>query len=123
MAPRVDGAAVKEIFDTSLNATQLAPFITAANLFINEEVEPNANYSEERLTLIEQWLSAHLAATRDQRVESNKIEGDLLVKYQGKTGMGLSSTFYGQQVLLFDTSDIIDRADEDTGVPVGIHAL
>jgi len=100
MAVRVSDAEVKEIIDTSVTTTA---FISAANLVVTEKLG-SSGLSEDLLKEIERWLAAHLiASSKDKQVESETI-GDVSATYQGKTDMGLDSTFYGQQVKLLDTT-------------------
>lgn len=96
---RVTDAEVKEVFDTTIDTT---PFIATANLIVTEELG-ESDLSEARLTQIELFLSAHLASLMDPRLASEKI-GDGSNTYEGKTGMGLDSSRYGQQVKLLDTT-------------------
>ena len=102
MATRVTATEVKEIFDTTLSDAQLDTFILAANLVVTEKLS-TSGLSTAMLKEIERWLSAHLAAIRDQMPSQEKI-GDASVRYQGETGMGLRFTSYGQQVMLLDTT-------------------
>ena len=55
------------------------------------------------LEIIERWLAAHLYAHADQLL-SSKSTADASGTYQGKTGMGLESTQYGQTAMDMDAS-------------------
>jgi hypothetical protein len=58
---------------------------------------------------IERWFTAHLiAATRDQQPQAEK-DGGASITYQGKTGMGLNSTYYGQTVKTLDTTGALAK--------------
>lgn len=102
---RVDADAVKEIFDTDLTDAQMNAFINTANNLVTEELG-NAGLSADRLTEIEKYLSAHFAALRDPRFAQEAI-GDYRYQVQGKTEIGLDSTYYGQQAKLLDSSGIL----------------
>ena len=103
MAARVTDTEVKAVFDTSMDTT---PFITTANLVVNEELS-NSGYSEDRLKQIELYLSAHFACLKDPRLSKQKI-GDGEDTYQSaKLGMGLEGTTYGQQVMILDSKSTL----------------
>lgn len=105
MATRVTATEVKEILDTDLADAQIETFILAANLVVTKKLA-DAGLGTDLLKEIERWLSAHLVAIRDQ-IPSKESLGDASMTYQGKTGMHLNFTSYGQQVLLLDTSGIL----------------
>ena len=103
MANRVTGVEVKEIIDTTLTESQVAPFITAANLTVTDILGASTVLSAGQLKEIERWLAAHFVAIRDPRISAEKTEG-ASATYQGKTAMGLDSTTYGQQARMLDTT-------------------
>lgn len=98
---RIQATDLEDIFDTDLTAIQLNAFIAGAHVIVNENLV-GKGLSEALLTEIEKWLAAHLASIRDQRVQSENIAGEYSVTYQGKTGLGLDATLYGQMVKQFD---------------------
>ena len=68
------------------------------------EIKKLLKKSDDLKAEIERWLAAHmLASTREQQSKSEKA-GSAAVVYQGVTGVGLKSTFYGQTVLTLDTT-------------------
>jgi hypothetical protein len=95
MATRVNGEEVKDILDTILTATDLIPFIAAANLIVTNHVD-NGDVGAATLTEIERWLAAHLACQRDKRAAK---EGETDVTYEAPN---LESSSYGAQALLMD---------------------
>lgn len=105
MANRCTAAEVKEIIDTDLTEEQVSPFITAANLTITD-ILGTSGLSSDQLKEIERWLSAHFVAVRDPRISAEKT-ADASATYQGKTAMGLDSTFYGQQAKMLDTTGVL----------------
>lgn len=103
MANRCTGVEVKEIIDTTLTEVQVAPFITAANLTVTDILGASTVLSADQKKEIERWLAAHFVAVRDPRISAEKT-ADAGATYQGKTEMGLDSTFYGQQAKMLDTT-------------------
>jgi len=104
---RTNSADVKNIIDTDLEDPVINAFINSANLMITKHLGTSTDLSAAQKKDIEMWLTAHLiSATRDQQAQEEKV-GDTQIKYQGKTGMGLDSTFYGQQVKMLDTSGVL----------------
>jgi hypothetical protein len=100
---------VKAIFDTDINLT---PFLALASMMIADSIGTDSGMSEERLTEIEKWLTAHLACAKDPRATSEGISGVTTSYQTPRGGEGLSSTFYGQQVLLLDTSCRLANANK-----------
>lgn len=77
-------------------------FIRGANLVVTQ-VLGDSGLPTTLLKEIERWLAAHFFCIRDPRAQSEKI-GSASITYQGKTGMGLEHTSFGQQVLILDTT-------------------
>lgn len=93
---------LRKVFPTTLPDESLQVFIDAAEELVNTELA-TSGLSEERQTTITTFLAAHFAHTASPRAASEDFDG---YKYtgQGKTGMDLKATFYGQNALLLDTS-------------------
>lgn len=106
---RVIDEEVKEILDTTIDTT---PFITTANLIVTEELG-EASLSDDRMRQIELYLAAHLACLRDPRISQENI-GDASNTYEGKTGMGLDRTSYGQMVRMLDSSGLLADSELKT---------
>lgn len=105
---RVLASEVKEILDTDLSGAALEAFIVAANLTVTDLLGSSTVLSSSQLKEIERWFTAHLVAcTREQQAKSEKVAGEASITYQGETGKGLDSTFYGQQVKILDTSGVL----------------
>lgn len=102
MAVRVDSAEVKVVIDTSL--TDLTAFILVAS----QQVDRISGLTAAVLKEIERWLAAHFVAIRDKRTSKDNV-GDSSHTYEGKTGMGLQFTRYGQQALLLDTTGTLAK--------------
>lgn len=104
MAARVTADDVLAILDDSaLTAAQIAPFITSANVMINENIGTDTT---DLLKEIERWLTAHMISITRERQSIKEEAGSAKVEYAGKFGEGLKSTSYGQMVLSLDTTGI-----------------
>lgn len=101
---RVTATEVKEILKTNLSDSVIDVFINAANLTVTEILGDDTTLSSDQKKEIERWFTAHLVGcTRQRQKQSEKID-EAAVTYQGKTGMGLDATFYGQQVKVLDAT-------------------
>ena len=107
---RTSIAEVKLIIETTLTDPSILSFITTANTMVNnvlglaESEESSSGSENSRYTEIEKWLTAHLIAMTRERMASKEEAGGAKIEYVGQTGLGLSSTPYGQMVLSMDTS-------------------
>ena len=99
MAVRVTAEDVQEIIEID-TAISLVPFIAAANAVVNA-VCVAKGYSEEALTQIELWLSAHFYTIRDPRITSESAAG-VGASYQHAEGLGFDSSSYGQMAKRLD---------------------
>lgn len=102
MAYRVTGTEVKTIFETEMTSSDLEPFIKSANALINSQSDM-LELSDALLKEIEEWLSAHFASSKDQRISYQDF-GLSKVKFQGEYKTSLNSTSYGQTAVSLDTS-------------------
>lgn len=102
---RTTAAEVKQIIDVGdLTDTEVDAFISGANALVTEVVGSDTTIGVTLKEEIERWLTAHMiAATRQRQLVSGEAGGAKAV-YQGKTGMGLNSTLYGQQVTVLDST-------------------
>jgi len=115
MTARVKDLEVRQILPEDADLTvNLTPFITAASQMV-DRVEAKAaeegsgvSVSDDELKEIERWLTVHLFCIRDRLVSERKI-GDAMDRYQGKTGMGLDATTYGQQAKMMDPTGELAR--------------
>lgn len=92
--------AVKAIIEVDAGVSVL-PFIEAASALVDDVCVP-LEYDATRLELIERWLSAHLFACANPRVQAESA-GPVSATYQARVDLGLDLTAYGQQVKLIDT--------------------
>jgi hypothetical protein len=107
MANRIVVDELKEIISTNLDDTDLDAYITAANLLVTDLLGGNAYVSDAQLKEIERWLAAHLlASTRAKQAQAEGVD-KANITYQGKTGMGLDFTSYGQMAKVLDPTGIL----------------
>lgn len=117
MAARTTTELVKEIllrhYDT-VNAPSLQAFIDSmASLVAYVDSQDTGDIlSEETLELIERWLSAHAYAHGDQ-LYAQKHTGRASSTFQGKTGMYLESTQYGQMAMMLDVTGTLAQLNAD----------
>lgn len=120
---RVTSEQVQEIVDVDASIS-LTPFITVANSLVTE-LCTNSGYADERLALIELWLSAHFYLLRDQ-VPSSEKAGSVSVNYQYKIDLLFNQTKHGQTALLLDTAGnlaLLQKQAKDGPVPFGVSWL
>lgn len=102
--PRTTPAAVRSIakIKASITDAALAVFIEAANSIVTR-LCLLSGYDDPTLELIERWLAAHFYHVFDPRRVDEKVDV-LSATYEGKSGMNLNFTRYGQQAMLLDTA-------------------
>lgn len=105
MANRVTATEVKQIMDSCTTSdTVVDVFIGAANLMVTKVYENDTTMTTAMLKDIERFLSAHMVASTVHRTTSEEKLGEASVKYTGYWSQGLSSTPYGQMVLVLDVT-------------------
>ena len=103
MTVRTTATEVKDVITTSLTDVQVDTFISTANVMVNAHLS-GSGLGEGLLTEIEKYITAHLIAmTKDQKPMEVEIDG-VKEKYQGKTGMNLQATFFGQIAVALDST-------------------
>lgn len=114
MANRVTVTEVKQIIeiDSTIVDADLEVFITSANILTNKVNVDGGITDASQLKEIERWLSAHLMAIRDLRVDSEKA-GPVSQKFQYKLALNFNVTMYGQQALILDTSGTLATLQRD----------
>lgn len=107
MANRATEEEVLEILpaNTTLTEDTIFPYISSANVFVTSSLE--GKLSDSVLKEIEKWLSAHMATVARERLSKEAGAGGAYIKYAGEWGAELSSTQYGQMVLMLDTSNTL----------------
>jgi hypothetical protein len=106
----------------------MAPFILTANLLVTEACVtngPTTAYTDERLELIERYLTAHLYTLRDPRAVNEKA-GPVGATYQSRVDLGFDTSHYGQTAMRLDTNGglALINSDSKKGKPrVGVTWL
>lgn len=90
--------------DIVISSSQGTAMITAASLIIDKVFENDVDATEEHLTELERWLTAHMIASTLSRMAEKEKVGQAEITYMGKWGEMLKSTPYGQVLLTLDTS-------------------
>jgi len=120
---RVTTEEVKEIIDTDLGNPVIDVFITGANQIVTSKLT-DSGMSSAKLKEIERWLSAHMIANTKNRMTVKEKLGEASVEYiVGKYGSGLSSTPYGQTVLLLDTSGLLGASGKRSASITAIRSF
>lgn len=110
--PRTSAEDVKAVlapgkdYDTDA-APDLGPFIETASALVDGIVacaaECEETVSAVKAELLERWLAAWAYCNSDLPEQSHS-EGGASASFQGQTGMGLESNYYGQTALRLDTT-------------------
>jgi len=110
---RTSATEVEKIIVTGLTEDEVDSYILSANTMVTQALG-DSGLSDNVLTEIEKWLTAHfIACTRVQQVAEGTA-GPASVKYQGKTYTGMYATFYGQQATLMDTTGTLKSLGSKT---------
>jgi len=110
---------VQQILDSSPDLEDLTPFLNAAHTIVAAKCT-GIDYSENELSQIEAWLAAHLHCAKDPQISKEKT-GNAETTYDGKTGTGLESTRYGQNVKLLDYKGALADLDKQKGrIDIGV---
>jgi len=110
--PRTTDAAVEGIIEVD-DEISLTPFIETANQLVTDCCVTDTGYTDEKLELIERWLSAHFYAIRDPRA-SSEYAASIGQTYTLNHGRGLAATQYGQNSMRLDTAGGLAALDKAT---------
>jgi len=107
MANRATEAEVLEVMpaDTTLTTVTILPYITSANAFVTDLLE--SEHTATILKEIEKWLAAHMATVTRERLIKKAGAGGAEIEYAGWWSEELSSTQFGQMVLMLDSSNTL----------------
>jgi hypothetical protein len=111
---RTDAAAVKRVlmkdYDTR-NEYSLQTFIDTASAIVDRvntcATSKGYTLSTSELELIERWLAAHCYSMSDQPYFEKQTD-KAYARYQGKTGMKLYASKYGQMAMTLDPSGCLE---------------
>jgi len=108
---RVTAAEVLGIMDSDcdVSTTVIDTFIIAAEEVVTQ-LYTNVTITTTLLKEIERYLVAHMIASTLYRMAKEEKVSDAQIKYTGEWKDGLSSTPYGQLLLLLDTTGTIGKA-------------
>lgn len=109
---RTTAEAVEKIIKVK-TGDDLTPFIETANSMVTD-LCTDSGYSDEKLELIERWLSAHYYATYKPRTIQESVEG-VAEQFEGRTQVGLGNSRYGQQAMVLDYKGNLKIADARRG--------
>lgn len=88
----------------------LAPFIASANSITStlytRALAKEIIIASDNLELIERWLAAHCYVMSDQPYAERKT-GQSSAVFQGRTGMYLEASKYGQMAIVLDPSGLL----------------
>lgn len=83
--------------------------------------EQNITVTTDQLKSIETYITAHLYAFKDPQYAS-KREGRASATFQGKWGMGLEATYWGQFAKSLDPTGLLTTLDEGKKKVTMFHA-
>ena len=102
--PRVMDTDVTPLIETTIDT---APFIQMATTLVDQYLVPK-NLTDPILFELERLLAAHFLCLRDPRETEVEIgTQEARVKFEGKFGLGLDFTRYGQQAKVLDPTGIL----------------
>jgi hypothetical protein len=106
MSARVTAAEVKAIMPVNNPPSDsvINSFITGATNLVDNVLGSDTTLSDDLKKEIERWLTAHLISITLKRMASEEGAGGANIKYAGEWGRGLSSSPYGQTVLVLDST-------------------
>lgn len=98
---------------STLNDDELLPHIAAANAIVTGKCASDTDYDAMLLKEIERFLSAHFACSADPTIAQETIGGAAVV-YDGKTGMGLDGSPFGQRAKILDFNGRLTEGKKST---------
>lgn len=105
---------VKTIFDTDLSDSTIQQWIDVATLIVDDIQDKDSSINSTRLERIEKLLSAHFAASQDQRISQTSAESKS-VEFQGDTeAMDIRGTKYGQNAIALDLTGHLSTLGKPT---------
>ena len=109
---RTTAESVQAIIDVE-DGKDLTPFIEIANQLVTDRCSSVSEYDDDKLELIERWLSAHFYTIYDPRSVREKA-GSVSVEYQSKVDLGFDTSHYGQMAMRIDTAGGLAALNETT---------
>jgi hypothetical protein len=90
------------------SGVDLSPFILAASSLVDAIDERTDAPSDERLQLIETWLSAHFYCMQFPR-RSSEAAGSVSASYEGRFDLNLALSRYGQMAMVLDPTNYLKK--------------
>lgn len=117
---RTSSTLVGQIIEVD-SSISLDPFIKAATVLVDQVAASSSAPSVAVLKQIETWVAAHFYAMRDPGASpsSEQVDG-IRVTYQGRSGLGLESTRYGQMAITLDPTGVLRNLYKGS-VSVGVQ--
>lgn len=121
---RVTVGEVKEILDDcNLTDPVIEAFIKGANVLVTKAFEDDTTLGEDLKKEIERWMTAHMIASTVERMAKKEGAGGASIEYTGQFGENLSSTPYGQTVLILDTTGLMSSLGGKTASITAIKSF
>lgn len=106
---RVKPDDIYTVIETDCPVPVVQGYIEDANLELNERVNAaNVGYSNDRMTKLEKYLTAHFVRFLWDRQETETEVTNVSASYSGVFGESLTATSPGQVFLDTDTADVFD---------------
>ena len=102
---------------TAVMDADVESYIGAANLFTTNWLG-SVGLTEDTLTEIERWMTAHMIASTRDRIGIKEEAGSAKIEYANTFAAGLLSTPYGQMVLSLDTTGTLDSLGQKKQIKI-----
>jgi len=110
----VDPADIRQIGEFEmLDDPTLNTFGEMATRFTEHQLSDAA--TDPLIQDVSTWVGAHLSSMKQKRIESEEFT-DAVSNYEGRTGMKLKFTRYGQQAIVLDYTNSLNAQRRYTGV-------
>lgn len=103
----VEPSDVTAIISTSIGTAAIRSHINTADVILKRSVDNHDIDRDIRDELLK-WLAAHFCAIQDPRMVED-MAGGMRSVFEGKSGMGLDFTRYGQQAKLIDPTGELSK--------------
>jgi len=123
MATAAEVRLIMNVTDTVLTDDMIAPFITAAEEFVDKVFADDSDIGDTLLEEIKKWMTAHMITATIRRTTSDEKLGEASVKYTGKWGEGLKSTPYGQMCIILDTSGLMAKTGKMSATITAVESF
>lgn len=123
MAVRTTSSAVTAVLGPAYKTLpDLTPFIETASVVIDDVLAPLNVLTDERLELIERWLSAHMLHQALPRVESQQVDV-LMQRFKSKVELGFNNSDYGQTAMRLDPTGTLAALNAQSNSGAGTRTI